>query len=190
MLSIMKTAHGHSSHQSGFTLTELIVMVAIIALLGIFTVASLFSARDKAEAAEVMQQFSEIETAVIAHAVKTRRALPTSNHPVEDMVNGSVSAFPGFANYMNAYPEPPTGGGYSYVGDGPQPANCTDYNSGILIRLGQLSGAPALKADLLDTIHGHLETQLDDTDNDTCGRVRRAGNAIYYKIADSPNDVF
>jgi type II secretion system protein G len=125
--------HLESNKRRGFTLIELLVVIAIIALLSGVVLASLRSARNKAEAAKIVSEMRELRTAFeLFNADKgnyPNEDIPGSMcMPVEDLpqcVDEPVTYLTNqlVANkYISSIPNPSTDGRMYYLtGSGPLP---------------------------------------------------------------------
>ncbi len=122
-----------SSTHKGFTLIELLVAIAIIALLSSLVMSAVNDAREKAIAAEIVQDFRTIEKALYLYADSegvsdwwncsggcTIEGTVLGNDPsIESMSNGT-----GLSEFLPTVPVSPIGGYYIYDYDG------DDYCSG------------------------------------------------------------
>lgn len=106
-MSDKETARKHSGvPASGFTLIELMVVVAIIAVLATTAGLYLGTALDDADVAKAQTEIKALKGAVTAYMLKNNRRLPDSLDQV--------------AEYMDPpqIPEDPWGNAYQYTKDG------------------------------------------------------------------------
>ena len=168
-------------------MVEMLVVTAIVGVLTATISFSLTKVRTTALAARTLEDFQTIETAVIGYSVTNRVSLPTSvNYNIDDMVAGTVTAFPNFDVFLKEVPHPPAWGTYRYVGSADLSINCSAAAEGILISL-VASGANNQQ---LSDIYDRLEKKVDSSVDSNCGTIRKQGNTLYYMIADGPADVF
>jgi general secretion pathway protein G len=98
------------SRHSGFTLIELIVVVAIIAILAAILIPNFLHARAEAASASCEGNLKQIATALQEYAVDNGGQYPSSSVVVD------VNLFGGPGNpYLSAVPNDPAGGSYFYV---------------------------------------------------------------------------
>jgi len=94
----------------GFTLIELIIVVAIIAILAAILIPNFLHARAEAASASCEGNLKQIATALQQYAVDNGGQYPSASAPVD------VSLFGGPGNpYLSSVPADPAGGGYFYV---------------------------------------------------------------------------
>jgi prepilin-type N-terminal cleavage/methylation domain-containing protein len=110
-----------------FTLIELLVVIAIIGLLSSVVLASVNSARQKANVAKIVQDLKMIEKALYLFADDEGRTTwwncnggcTIDGHSFgNDPTIGSLVQYTGLSDFLSAAPIPPIGGAYRYDYDG------------------------------------------------------------------------
>lgn len=105
------------SSASGFTLVELMVVIAIIAVLATTAGVFLFGALDEADTTKAKAEIKSLKAAVTAYMLKNNRKLPESLDEVGPfMENGKV-------------PEDPWGNPYHYTKDGSRDFTIISYGA-------------------------------------------------------------
>jgi type II secretion system protein G len=133
-------------NKKGFTLIELIVVIAIIGLLSTLAVVALGSARTKARDAKRLSDIKQVQSALEIYYSDNAK-YPTAVESVVLGTGGAVCLDNSTAGwsatcsnpYMSVVPKDPGSNGYSYVS-----ANGTTYSiAGILEgEMGELSAGP------------------------------------------------
>jgi len=172
----------------GFTIVELLVVLAIIGVLATVILANLNQGRDRAAVANELRQLQEIEKALRVYLIDDGRAqwwratggsfitinqLRADNPGLEDFLQ------PLGRPYLNPNRE------YQYANYNSDPASdCNDRLEGISIRIDQ---ANAVNADAM----AMLDDEVDGGDGSDCGRIRWGGssNSLYYIIANDIDDL-
>ncbi len=103
--------NAHRRHSTkGFTLIELIIVVAIIAILAAILIPNFLHARAEAASASCEGNLKQIATALQEYAVDNGGQYPSTSAPVD------VTLFGGAGNpYLGSVPNDPAGGSYYYV---------------------------------------------------------------------------
>lgn len=108
-----------NTYKRGFTLLELLVVIAIIGLLSSLIIVGVGSARDKAQVAEIVRNFKEMEKAFYLYADADGRAQWwsgkhwTGGSGTETMVDWLV-ANTDFGDYMSVAPQAPHNDNWFY----------------------------------------------------------------------------
>lgn len=178
-------------HCFGFTLLEMLVVIAIIGLLAGVTLLYFNLARDKARVASVVRQVDQIDQALKLQMLSGNASWPTTplgggNYELGLIISNSPPAgFVGFSNYMSSAPLPPIPNTYyGYLNTG-QPYVCggpSTIRTGVNIRIGE-SGDP-----ILDRLALDLDQMFDDGDGPNCGKIRYGISEIIILIANDSHD--
>lgn len=168
----------------GFTLIELLVVIAIIGTLASVVLASLNSARERAQVSAIATELREMEKAIISAAITEGRSIlwPESdfgggNPDISEVIahpNGSV-----IATYLPNAPTPAIGNRYQYDQDGNDVSVCDNGNNSVIrgANIILIGGGE---------IFDQLDEMIDGGDGNQCGKIRRSGSNIFYKLADDP----
>ena len=174
-----------SDFKGGFTLTEVIVVVAIIALMAAVIFASYGRIKERSTAVVWAQQLGEVET-----ALKTYRqyglpngwpTLQSSQGDISSIISGSNTNFPNFDQYFTGQTNLPSSVSFGYAYDGSTFYTCNTSvgnfeSSGVNIRIENASQSV-------------LEIMNEVIDNDNpltgCGKFRIDGSDAYYNISSS-----
>jgi general secretion pathway protein G len=107
--------------QEGFTLIEIMVVIAIIGLLATLVVQSLRGATDKAKRTKAMADIAELKTALDRYYIDNG-SYPTSDQGLNALVNppssGNIPANYEEGGYIRRIPADPWGNQYAYQSDG------------------------------------------------------------------------
>jgi len=107
--------------QEGFTLIEIMVVIAIIGLLATLVVQSLRGATDKAKRTKAMADIAELKTALDRYYIDNG-SYPTSDQGLTALVNppssGNIPANYEEGGYIRRIPADPWGNQYAYQSDG------------------------------------------------------------------------
>jgi prepilin-type N-terminal cleavage/methylation domain-containing protein len=175
----------------GFTLLEMLVVIAIIGVLagvvlGYFTVA-----RDKARLSTVVNQVNQLDKALRVHMYASNNSswpltpAQGSNYDFDTILSPSPpSGFENFSNYIPSVPVPPiTGTYYGYINTGtPYTCGASLRRTGVNIRIGE-SGDP-----LLDQLALDLDEKFDGGDGPNCGKIRYGISEIIINVASDSTD--
>ena len=121
ILKRIKTLFGESKKDSGFTLIELIIAIAIIAILSIIAVPRLMDLPQKARREAAKQQIHNFELALERYSLDNNGLYPTSEQGLQALVTRPQSD-PVPANYNEGgylkskeVPKDPWGRSYIYI---------------------------------------------------------------------------
>lgn len=104
-------------HQGGFTLIELMVVVAIIAILATTAGIYLFGALDDADQAKAQTEIKALKAAVTAYMLKNNRRLPESLDQVAEFMDPPK------------VPQDPWGNAYLYTKEGARKFTIVSYGA-------------------------------------------------------------
>lgn len=184
--------------EQGFTLVELLVVLAI---LGFLTMAALFATNDaneQARATAIVSQLREIDKAFAQYRISNRVVgWPEMNqtyvthwqNDIDNMVNSNASwnNFAGLGNYLSE-PADYTGAEYSYFGRASSVHICEADNPGLYNTNPRDAIGVAIRIDHQDPgLFAELDRIIDGGDGATCGRMRILGGSgsVYYSLAES-----
>ena len=105
--------HFRQARTAGFTLIELIIVVAIISILAAILIPNFLHARAESASSACEGNLKQIATALAEYAVDHGGQYPPASAPVD------VNLFGGAGNpYLSSVPNDPAGGSYYYVTPG------------------------------------------------------------------------
>lgn len=196
----MTTLLPTSDSKQGFTLVELLIVVAIIAILSAVVLGSMTVMRERGQAAKIIGDVRQIRDAL------QFRYSDTTQYPTESELDAAYPALVGqtktisnmidagvFEGKFTGAPSPNIGnGGYVYDADASDGSteypieSCGSYSNNTY-------GVNIVLEDAIAT-HPNVVVQLDElvdsADGLDCGRIRRAtsaDNALLYNITVRPN---
>lgn len=161
----------------GFTLIELLVVIAIISVLSTIALVSLSNTRTKSNAARIIQDFQQLERAMLFFADKEDITkwwndddFGLGDEPtIQELIdNTNLSLF------LSRAPLPPIGNDYRYAVDGTYDCGGPDPAHGVNLTL---SNVPENYFLIIDKI-------IDSGDGSNCGKIayKNSNNKIYYKL--------
>ena len=164
----------------GFTLLELLVVIGIIGLLAAIILVSLTGARTSSKATRVLQDFQQLERAILLFADdediiewwKDDKFPGLGADPtIQELVDNT-----NLSTFLSREPAPPIGDDYryntvngGYKCDGPDPTRGVNLT---------LSNVPQKYFDIIDE-------SIDGSDGPSCGKINYVGEIIYYKLGAS-----
>ena len=172
-----------SSHKKllrGFTLIELLVVVSIIGLLSTIVVLSLSDARDKADIARIMQDFNNMEKALVLYVDNQELSVWPTEASLGlggDPLISSLIAGTSLSDFMSNTPIPPKGVAYRYNNNGDTHTCGGDPGAGVSLLLTSVP----------NNIITGLDQKFDNSDGTGCGRLRAVGTTLIYRLSDIPN---
>lgn len=104
------------TNQKGFTIIELLVVIVIIGILVALLLPNLFSAQQRGRDADRKNDLKTIQQQLEAYYSDN------NFYPGPDMTAAEAALV---SDYMNAVPEDPQGGDYTYAAEGDAGAACT-----------------------------------------------------------------
>lgn len=143
----------------GFTLVELLTVIAIIGILASITIASLSGARERARDAERISEVGQIALAAELYYDACKEYPATLSTGASNCPGSSGATF---GDFMSTIPSDPSGGAYDYETDG--------SNTSFVVRTE------------LDTEAGAL---LDDVDGTVLGLSCNDSSAPFYYCVSS-----
>jgi prepilin-type N-terminal cleavage/methylation domain-containing protein len=161
--------------RTGFTLLELLVVVAIISLLSSAVLASLSGARKQAKITRMVEDFRQIETAFELYRTRVgggghieETSFGTSYNPtIQEIIDASSQ----FKEALTTAPTPPLGNKpYGYDNDNAdQPGDCGASDNAIFLN------SPDIKTENIEK----MDEIIDGTQDLNCGKLRYTGNIEY-----------
>jgi len=160
---------------AGFTLLELLVVVAIISLLSSVVLASLSGAREQAKITRMAEDFRQIETAFELYRtrvgsgshIKETSFGAGSNPTIQEMIDASSQ----FKEALTTAPTPPLGDKpYQYDNDNAnQTGDCGASDNAVFLN------SPDIKTENIEK----MDEIIDGTQDADCGKLRYTGNIEY-----------
>ena len=137
LTQLLKKKRRAVADTKGFSLIELMVVIAIIAMLATAVGVSMFSALDDANVANAQQEISSFKTALIGYKIAFKK-LPSTSEGLNALVNNSKKNFLS----ADAIPMDPWGNPYVYTLEG--------GNNFVIISYGAdgVAGGSDLNADI------------------------------------------
>ncbi len=150
----------------GFTLTEILIVVAIMGILGAILVPRFNNSTDGARVNGVVKNFRAFETAIDVYGVKSNGSMPSSNSELQTAIEEYLP--PGSTSET-----PSIGGSYGF-----HSFSSTD------------SAAIAIWGSTYPNLLVEIDSMLDDGNLDT-GRVRGGPNdgIVYFVFGDIPDSL-
>lgn len=190
----------------GFTLLELLIVIAIIGILASIVLAATSQARQRGKYAQVVQQLHQIELALHLYAADRLTSWPVvpankgGEYQIHNLVNGptpTAGHFPGFKSYLASAPESPLPGGfYAYLNKGYAiPSTACPYSfdntnePGVTIRIG--TNATGIDP---HQVFVYLDQEIDggnEVNPEMCGKVlyEAIWDNVFYVIGKDSNDI-
>lgn len=168
---------------SGFTIVELIVVIAVIAILATITLVAYNGFQSRARAAALESGLKDIEKSLRVYAADQK----WSSWPLDSAIDPSapggsptiqqlITDLPAYAQYLKIAPSTsdyPTGA-WTYIYNGSTESSCGTLGNGTNI---VVTGVAA-------DVAGDVDSAMDDG-NTNCGRVRYDSTAqkLYYSLS-------
>lgn len=179
-------------HSRGFTLTEALVSMAIIAILAAIVSISVREIRLRAEANALVVELGEIETALTAYRQFELVGGPlpdvSANNNLQGIIAGDDANFPNFEQYFggdfrNLF-------NYDEVGYRVEPYADCGGDRGVQIRVHNNSGNQGRLLEMMPMIERAIDGEYDESQQSTafnCGKARLIGssNSLYYVVSES-----
>jgi prepilin-type N-terminal cleavage/methylation domain-containing protein len=164
----------------GYTLVEMMIVVAVLSLLAVITIVSFRSVQDRAQAAALAEGAKTVEDALRTFTAKNGYTSWPIDDPLTGINNSTIDeiiAATNLKNYLKSAPiissMPTTTWAYDNDGDPRLPAAC-DTN---------WSGVNLVMTNVPDAVLKELDRSIDDGDT-SCGRVRKANaNVVMYQLS-------
>ena len=103
----LSTCKRSSLYLTGFTLIEILIVVAIIGILSVFVIINVTNSKYRANYSKTMADMDSISKAVLLFAEQYSR-FP------DDVSGGLIPDDVGFSDYLDRWPTPPCKNGYHY----------------------------------------------------------------------------
>jgi len=164
---------------AGFTLLELLVVIGIIGLFAAIVLVSLTGARTSGKATRVLQDFQQLERAILLFADDegiidwwSDESFGLGADPtIQNLIDNT-----GLSVFLSRAPRPSIGDVYRYnTVSGSY--NCNSSQPAVGVNL-TLSNVPQIYFDIIDE-------SIDSGNGTKCGKVNYVGTTIYYKLGES-----
>lgn len=173
---------------NGFSLIELLIVIAIIGLIATFSVVAFSSAQQKARATSVVDTFQKLEKALIVLAYDqdisawwTESGLGGSSNPTFTQILAAQSGMSTILGTAPSYDSVE----YRYDNDGdtfdPDGDGCGSPTAGVEVYIPLPSTYATLKAD--------VDEIVDGSDGAGCGRITYSSTNLLYKIGNNSSDL-
>lgn len=170
-----------STHKNrGFTLLEMLMVIAIIGIFSAVIFTTVQTSRTKAQYAAVTQQLQEIDTAFtvwMTHGDRTDWWDETSfglgsNPTLDDLITNTD-----LSKYLSAAPVPALGTEFEYDNDG-------DVNGGCGSSYGR--GTNIVLTDVTPAIASEIDVRIDQGDGNQCGKIKwnTSQTVFFYELSD------
>ena len=169
--------------QGGFTLLELLVVIGIIGILAALVLASVNQARQKGQIAKTLEDFQQIERALLFFADNEQVTVWWLESDFGLGADPSIQALVAntdLSTFLTQAPIPPVGIGSAYYFDSDGDIFTCSGSVGAGVNI-ILSGTSQEYFDTIDQIY-------DKGDGENCGKVGYSGGNTYYKVAADVND--
>jgi len=176
--------------KKGFTLIELIVVVSIVGLMSTFIIVNITDARNKAKAANLINQFKEIEKAFYFTYLDENRStfwtdaeIGFGNNPtLDEIISIESGPLAGFSDYFphNNLTNLFNGGEYDFDNDGDVQYCGIGGSSGV-----SLSVVVQNEYDIAKD----MEALVDGDDDFNCGKFRYNGSRMKWSISDDGSEI-
>lgn len=166
--------------QAGFTLLELLVVIGIIGLFAAIVLVSLTSARTSGKATRVLQDFQQLERAMLLFADdeniiewwKDNSFTGTNDPTIQDIIETT-----NLSTFLSRAPSPSVGDDYRYHA----PTGGGSYSCGG----DPTRGVSLTLSNVPDNYFDIFDESIDSGDGPSCGKVNYVGTTVYYRLGAS-----